>query len=639
MKKLRKFVAFAMALTACCTTANVSICNAKPVSALTIIAGISDISVRKNIIAVGESVQAELEWSTGAKQDVFFESSDESVATVDDSGVITGISDGTAVITVSTANSASARTLEITVSSDVIPSVYYNTSELVPGQKLNQYDVLHYDNKNLGGWANVVTEDGDYEIAFISEGDYVLPFNAEVVGFDGTTLYIAPKYEYVKYIDARMLTEGDVIDRNAFLLCYDYVTNGRVLPVFLPKYYDEYIGDGTVTVESIDHEKKRITLEAVPKEAVAGDSNGDGEFGVADVLMLQKWLMGAGELTDWRNADLNNDGQVDVFDFCLMRSELLANPEILPEISMSDIIDLSRKDSKLSWRDFAGYKHEDVGSGFCIWVCPIKGSEDVLTVIGGGGNNEIPNVTLETNDDRSIDIYSEEFEQFIKENGYARITVGDIIEIAKKGDEITWDDFKGYNFTEIGSGFLILEFPIEDNYGDLVEDVVLVVGGSPGDKPDYILLVDTTGEEESIDIRGEEFKIVIDLFENGFGDKDPENDETNQANARKIGEYYLSELEKGNCTTETTIWFDDITDDEISEAWDERVFLCLEFVDEHTALLRLNAGLLDAYGYLITDGTVEYELGDVSVLGKGYDGGVVWVEWKDGNLCYFSAGT
>ncbi len=55
-----------------------------------------------------------------------------------------------------------------------------------------------------------------------------------------------------------------------------------------------------------------------------GDCNNDGQFSVADVLMLQKWLLNdETELTNWQSADLDENGIIDVFDLCLMKQELI----------------------------------------------------------------------------------------------------------------------------------------------------------------------------------------------------------------------------------------------------------------------------------------------------------------------------
>ena len=52
---------------------------------------------------------------------------------------------------------------------------------------------------------------------------------------------------------------------------------------------------------------------------IKGDVNADGKFTVADLVMLEKFLLGAGKLTDWQAGDLYNDGKIDVFDMIEMR--------------------------------------------------------------------------------------------------------------------------------------------------------------------------------------------------------------------------------------------------------------------------------------------------------------------------------
>lgn len=262
MKK--KFISLLMAGCIYCSS-TVMLSSAEiPSQALSIIASVTKVSVFKDTIGVGETAQLELEWSTGAKQELFYSSSDESVATVDQNGLITGISDGTAVITVSHSDVAVGKdqTITITVSNDVEKSTVYNTSELTLGTKLHKYDTLHYDQKNIGNCANIVNTNGDYDLAFIGENDYVLPFDAELVGIDGLVIYLAPDIDGINYLDGRTLNVGDKIDTNTHLLCYDYCINNRILPVFLPKYYEKYIGSGEITVKEIDHESKTITLES-----------------------------------------------------------------------------------------------------------------------------------------------------------------------------------------------------------------------------------------------------------------------------------------------------------------------------------------------------------------------------------------
>ena len=57
-------------------------------------------------------------------------------------------------------------------------------------------------------------------------------------------------------------------------------------------------------------------------DTVQGDVNADGTFDLADVVMLQKWLIRAGTLTDWTAGDWNADETITVVDLCLMKRAL-----------------------------------------------------------------------------------------------------------------------------------------------------------------------------------------------------------------------------------------------------------------------------------------------------------------------------
>lgn len=51
-----------------------------------------------------------------------------------------------------------------------------------------------------------------------------------------------------------------------------------------------------------------------PVTQVEGDVNSDGVYNVADVVMMQNWLLGSGNLTDWESGDLNKDGVINIFE-------------------------------------------------------------------------------------------------------------------------------------------------------------------------------------------------------------------------------------------------------------------------------------------------------------------------------------
>lgn len=63
-------------------------------------------------------------------------------------------------------------------------------------------------------------------------------------------------------------------------------------------------------------------LALVNELSTDGDVNSDGTFSVVDVVMLQKWLLGAGDLTDWKAGDLCSDGIINAYDLCCMKQIL-----------------------------------------------------------------------------------------------------------------------------------------------------------------------------------------------------------------------------------------------------------------------------------------------------------------------------
>lgn len=76
-------------------------------------------------------------------------------------------------------------------------------------------------------------------------------------------------------------------------------------------------------------EKYGYTFESLGEmpEGVRGDANADGKLDVADLVMLEKWLLGSGKLTAPANVDLCKDGIIDSYDMCLVRKELVAADE------------------------------------------------------------------------------------------------------------------------------------------------------------------------------------------------------------------------------------------------------------------------------------------------------------------------
>lgn len=77
--------------------------------------------------------------------------------------------------------------------------------------------------------------------------------------------------------------------------------------------FEEYNTDPSVM------DNVTVHFNATVGSDVAGDVNADGVFNVADVVMMQRWLLGKGRLVNWKAGDLRQDNIINVFDLCIMK--------------------------------------------------------------------------------------------------------------------------------------------------------------------------------------------------------------------------------------------------------------------------------------------------------------------------------
>ncbi len=74
-------------------------------------------------------------------------------------------------------------------------------------------------------------------------------------------------------------------------------------------------------------QKWNMITEKKPEsvKTVKGDVNNDGQYTIADIVLLQKWLLAVPSTTleNWKAADLDENNSLDVFDLCLMRQLLI----------------------------------------------------------------------------------------------------------------------------------------------------------------------------------------------------------------------------------------------------------------------------------------------------------------------------
>ena len=87
-----------------------------------------------------------------------------------------------------------------------------------------------------------------------------------------------------------------------------------------------------------------------------------------------------------------------------------------------------------------------------------------------------------------------------------QLTLEKVVELASKGEDLTWEDFEQYHGVECGSGLYIVRYDIDDDYE------LVIVGASATGTPMYINLVRKDSEDESgfIDIRTEDVQAFIE---------------------------------------------------------------------------------------------------------------------------------
>ena len=67
------------------------------------------------------------------------------------------------------------------------------------------------------------------------------------------------------------------------------------------------------------------TATTTEPPVISGDINADCKTNLADVVLLQKWLLGFPEtkLANWQTGDLNADRILNGFDLCLLRNNVI----------------------------------------------------------------------------------------------------------------------------------------------------------------------------------------------------------------------------------------------------------------------------------------------------------------------------
>ena len=91
--------------------------------------------------------------------------------------------------------------------------------------------------------------------------------------------------------------------------------------------FEEYYTDSSV-MDNVTVHFNSADIES----DVAGDVNADGKFNIADIIMMQRYIMYQGRILNWEAGDINKDGIINVFDLCSMKNMLI---QTLPSFKVS----------------------------------------------------------------------------------------------------------------------------------------------------------------------------------------------------------------------------------------------------------------------------------------------------------------
>lgn len=153
-------------------------------------------------------------------------------------------------------------------------------------------------------WTKIKDEEGRFDITQMPETDSI--------SFTDTIIETNENQVIFQEHGTYNLTKDYYNDDSKNLLNYEY---GDVIEITFTYLKSD---NAIINVSSLN------MIKNIRDDKISGDVNNDGVFNVADVVSLQKWLIGESSLENWQSADLNKDDVIDVFDLVLLKQMLIS---------------------------------------------------------------------------------------------------------------------------------------------------------------------------------------------------------------------------------------------------------------------------------------------------------------------------
>lgn len=227
--------------------------------------------------------------------------------------------------------------------------------------ELTEYeDKVHFELEADKSIAEIVCNNGEIKIETFSD-DFVkleekleptekplpnwLPKSAD----EAKTFMIENGTTAVGMVDTTTVVKDDMICSMIYINGADSTKSDKIClseksdvkaPISYKKYRDQYYDDYIVACFEMPSDSyleiydKRYYPEILGtyisdengeiSETCKGDANKDGEIDIADLVILQRWLLGKdSNLGYWQLTDIYDDSQIDVFDMVMLRKLII----------------------------------------------------------------------------------------------------------------------------------------------------------------------------------------------------------------------------------------------------------------------------------------------------------------------------
>lgn len=224
------------------------------------------------------------------------------------------------------------------VTADINPYIWRNNEEKTPdifNVELNE-EAMPYGYKLPDDYKSItIYENGSYDVEFKLKQDEksLAPNTVRITLYDKDTGELIPEdmlglHPFTLCTDIRFKDPSDperwmMTGPVFFVQSNPFVCKDNLASLYKSADYFSIGAPYEHEIKAYDNNSMDIILKI--KFESYGDINGDGGFNIADLVMLEKWLLtGKGdEYKIWREADFCADGKIDVFDLCMMRRKLI----------------------------------------------------------------------------------------------------------------------------------------------------------------------------------------------------------------------------------------------------------------------------------------------------------------------------